>query len=32
MWQTATDNDRAQKVYDRVGGTREEWVDYWLEA
>jgi GNAT superfamily N-acetyltransferase len=31
-WQTAKDNARAQKVYDRVGGTREEWFDYWLEA
>jgi GNAT superfamily N-acetyltransferase len=31
-WQTAKDNLRAQAVYDRVGGTREEWVDYWLDA
>jgi GNAT superfamily N-acetyltransferase len=31
-WQTAKDNARAQTVYDRVGGTREEWVDYWLDA
>jgi len=29
-WQTATDNKRAMKVYDRVGATRESWVDYWL--
>ena len=29
-WQTAPDNFRAQAVYDRVGGTREQWVDYWL--
>ncbi len=29
-WQTAPDNERAMKVYDRVGGTREQWVDYWL--
>jgi len=29
-WQTATDNERAMKVYDRVGATRESWVDYWL--
>jgi GNAT superfamily N-acetyltransferase len=29
-WQTALDNDRAMKVYDRVGATREQWVDYWL--
>jgi GNAT superfamily N-acetyltransferase len=31
-WQTAPDNFRAQKVYDRVGATREQWVDYWLPA
>ncbi len=31
-WQTAPDNLRAQAVYDRVGGTREQWVDYWLSA
>jgi GNAT superfamily N-acetyltransferase len=29
-WQTAPDNFRAQKVYDRVGGNREQWIDYWL--
>jgi GNAT superfamily N-acetyltransferase len=29
-WQTAPDNERAQKVYDRVGAHREQWVDYWL--
>ena len=29
-WQTAPDNGRAQRVYDRVGATREEWIDYWL--
>jgi len=29
-WQTAKDNERAQAVYDRVGGQREEWVDYSL--
>ena len=29
-WQTAPDNARAQRVYDRVGATRDEWVDYWL--
>ena len=22
---------RAQRVYERVGATRDEWVDYWLE-
>jgi GNAT superfamily N-acetyltransferase len=30
-WQTALDNHRAQAVYERVGGTREQWYDYWLE-
>jgi GNAT superfamily N-acetyltransferase len=29
-WQTAKDNARAQRVYERIGATREEWVDYWL--
>ncbi len=29
-WQTAKDNHRAQAVYDRVGGKREEWLDYSL--
>lgn len=32
VWQTAPDNARAQAVYDRVGATRESWVDYWLAA
>ncbi len=31
-WQTAKDNHRAQKVYERVGGKREEWLDYSLDA
>jgi GNAT superfamily N-acetyltransferase len=31
-WVTATDNLRAQAVYDRVGATREQWVDYWLDV
>ena len=31
-WQTARDNTRAQRVYERVGATREEWVDYWLSV
>jgi ribosomal protein S18 acetylase RimI-like enzyme len=31
-WQTAKDNTRAQRVYDRVGATREEWVDYSLSV
>ena len=29
-WQTALDNERAQKVYERVGARREQWLDYWL--
>lgn len=31
-WQTAPENLRAQAVYDRVGGTREQWLDYWLAS
>ncbi|HEV2979804.1 MAG TPA: GNAT family N-acetyltransferase [Solirubrobacteraceae bacterium] len=31
-WQTAPDNRRAQAVYERVGATREQWIDYWLAA
>jgi GNAT superfamily N-acetyltransferase len=31
-WQTARDNARAQRVYDRVGATRAEWVDYSLSV
>ena len=31
-WETAPDNGRAQAVYDRVGGRREQWYDYWLKA
>jgi GNAT superfamily N-acetyltransferase len=31
-WQTARDNHRAQAVYERVGGRREEWLDYSLDA
>jgi GNAT superfamily N-acetyltransferase len=29
-WQTARDNTRARAVYERVGATRDDWVDYWL--
>ncbi len=29
-WQTAKDNYRAQKVYDRIGGRKSEWLDYSL--
>jgi hypothetical protein len=28
--QTAPNNLRAQAVYERLGATREQWVDYWL--
>ena len=31
-WQTAKDNARAQALYDRIGGKREEWLDYSLDA
>jgi GNAT superfamily N-acetyltransferase len=31
-WQTARDNARAQKVYDRLGAARDEWVDYSLDV
>jgi GNAT superfamily N-acetyltransferase len=31
-WTTARDNQRAQRVYERVGGKRDErWLDYSLE-
>ena len=29
-WQTAKDNERAQRLYDRLGGRRSEWLDYSL--
>src|SRR3954447_2360079 len=29
-WQTATDNKRAQRVYESVGAERSEWIDYGL--
>ena len=31
-WQTAKDNHRAQGVYERVGGKREEWLDYSIDV
>jgi GNAT superfamily N-acetyltransferase len=31
-WQTAPDNERAQRVYDRVGAERSQWVDYSLSV
>jgi GNAT superfamily N-acetyltransferase len=29
-WQTAPDNARAQRVYERIGANRAEWVEYSL--
>lgn len=29
-WQTAPDNQRAQRLYDRIGAVRERWIDYSL--
>jgi ribosomal protein S18 acetylase RimI-like enzyme len=29
-WQTAPDNRRAQRLYERIGAVREQWVDYSL--
>jgi ribosomal protein S18 acetylase RimI-like enzyme len=31
-WQTAKDNARAQRVYERVGARRDEWVDYSVDT
>ena len=31
-WQTAPGNTRARRVYERVGATKDEWVDYWLSV
>ena len=31
-WQTAKTNLRAQRVYERVGARRSEWLDYSLET
>ncbi|HSD79049.1 MAG TPA: GNAT family N-acetyltransferase [Solirubrobacteraceae bacterium] len=30
VWQTALDNHRAQRVYDRLGARRSRWLDYSL--
>jgi ribosomal protein S18 acetylase RimI-like enzyme len=32
QWQTASDNLSAQALYEAIGGIREQWVDYYLEA
>lgn len=29
-WQTAPDNEAAQRLYEGVGATRENWIDYHL--
>jgi GNAT superfamily N-acetyltransferase len=31
-WQTALDNHRAQAVYERVGGIKEQWLDYGIDV
>ena len=31
-WQTAPENAAAMKVYNRIGATREQWVDFWLSV
>ncbi len=31
-WQTAKDNLRAQRVYERLGASRGEWLDYTLNT
>jgi len=31
-WQTAHTNARAQAVYDRVGGVKEQWLDYGIDV
>jgi GNAT superfamily N-acetyltransferase len=31
-WQTALDNERAQRVYDRAGARRSRWLDYSLDV
>jgi GNAT superfamily N-acetyltransferase len=32
VWQTALGNHQAQAVYDHIGATREQWLDYWLDT
>ena len=31
-WQTAPANERAQRLYDRIGGRRSQWLDYSLSV
>ena len=30
-WSTAPSNMRAQRVYERIGAQRSDWIDYGLE-
>jgi GNAT superfamily N-acetyltransferase len=30
-WRTAPDNERAQRLYERVGAQRSSWIDYGLD-
>lgn len=32
IWQTALENERAQAVYERVGGKSERWMDWSLDV
>lgn len=32
QWETALENERAQAVYDRVGGVRERWLSYSIDV
>jgi ribosomal protein S18 acetylase RimI-like enzyme len=32
VWETADDNDRAQRFYEKVGGTRGPWVTYSIDV
>jgi RimJ/RimL family protein N-acetyltransferase len=31
-WETAKDNARAQRLYERIGASRAEWIDYSLDT
>ena len=31
-WQTARDNDRARRLYERVGAIEDQCIEYWLPA
>ena len=32
MWTTAKNNLAARALYESVGASSREWVDYWLDA